>query len=47
MEIMQKSRDGQNKHIHTQDMLFQKPFQEKTQLEGEAASLSFFVWKYG
>ena len=35
-------------HTHnTQDILFGKPFQEKTQLEGEAASLSFSVWKYG
>ena len=28
-------------------MLSRKPFREKTQLEGEAALLSFSVWKYG
>jgi len=35
-------------HTHnTQDMLYGKPFHEKTQLEGEATFLSFSVWKYG
>ena len=35
-------------HVHkTQDMLSRKPFWEKTQIEGKAASLSFSVWKYG
>jgi len=35
-------------HKHkTQDILSRKPFREKTQLEGEAASLSFSIWKYG
>ena len=29
-----------------QDMLYGKPFKEKTQLEGEATSLSFSIWKY-
>jgi len=28
-------------------MLYGKPSQEKTQLEGETTSLSFYVWKYG
>jgi len=27
-------------------MLYGKLFQEKTQMEGEPASLSFSVWKY-
>ena len=35
-------------HTHkTQDMLYGKPFRDKTQLEGEGISLSFSVWKYG
>ena len=47
---MQKSREQKNKLTHThktQDILSGKPFREKTQLEGEATSLSFSVWKYG
>jgi len=28
-------------------MIFGKTFREKTQLECEVVSLSFFVWKYG
>jgi len=32
---------------NTQGMLSGKPFREKTQLEGEAASLSFSFRKYG
>ena len=46
MEIMQKIRERTNNLTHThktQDMLYRKPFREKTQLEGEVASLSFFV----
>ena len=49
MEIMQKSSERQKKHTLThkaQDMISGKPFREKTQLEGEVASLSFFVWQY-
>jgi len=35
-------------HAHkTKYMLIGKPFREKTQLEGELASLSFSIWKYG
>ena len=50
MEIMHKSRERQDilSHTHkTQDMLSGKPFQEKTQLEGEATLFSFSIWKYG
>ena len=32
-------------HIRHKNMLYGKPFREKTQLEGEAALLSFSVWK--
>ena len=40
--------DKINSHTHnTQDMFSQKPFWKKTQLVGEVASLSFYVWKYG
>ncbi len=45
MEFCRKiDNDKISSHTHnTEDILSWKPFQEKTQLEGEAVSLSFFV----
>ena len=49
MEIKQKIENGKIKaHTHIKNKIYsRKPFRQKTQLEGEVTSLSFFVWKYG